>query len=169
YHQDKNFDKAYRYYTDYISVAESDEKAFEARLGALRSAFNLRKTDEIYQLASAIIHHQRSTPDHIAQAHYFVGYTAVENRDDDKALQAYETVTQYDNASLAAEARFRMAQIYERKGNDEKAAELAEEAARANAGYPYWVAKSLILLSDVYSRQGDLLNARAILEAIAES
>lgn len=169
YHQDKNFDKAYRYYTDYISVAESDEKAFEARLGALRSAFNLRKTDEIYQLASAIIHHQRSTPDHIAQAHYFVGYTAVENRDDDKALQAYETVTQYDNASLAAEARFRMAQIYERKGNDERAAELAEEAARANAGYPYWVAKSLILLSDVYSRQGDLLNARAILEAIAEN
>ncbi|HSF89239.1 MAG TPA: hypothetical protein VLA46_07470, partial [Saprospiraceae bacterium] len=43
------------------------------------------------------------------------------------------------------------------------------EAARANVGYPFWVAKSLMLLSDIQFNAGDLMNARAIMEAITEN
>ena len=49
------------------------------------------------------------------------------------------------------------------------AEKLAEEAARANAGYPAWVARALMLLSDLRFAANDLLNARAILEAIVEN
>ena len=55
------------------------------------------------------------------------------------------------------------------EGEADIAAKLAEEAARANVGYPVWVAKSLMLLSDIQFGRGDLLNARAILEAILEN
>jgi hypothetical protein len=55
------------------------------------------------------------------------------------------------------------------KGEHEVAAKLSEEAARANVGYPFWVAKSLILLSDIQFNAGDLLNARAVMEAITEN
>ena len=51
--------------------------------------------------------------------------------------------------------------------------ELAERhchsANESNANYPYWVAKSLILLSDIAVEKNDLFNAKAPLEAVIEN
>jgi len=43
------------------------------------------------------------------------------------------------------------------------------EANRESSGYPYWVAKSVILLSDILRDKRDLYNARAALEALLEN
>ena len=42
-------------------------------------------------------------------------------------------------------------------------------ANRESSGYPYWVARSVILLSDILAEKGDLYNARAALEALLEN
>nr|HQU58050.1 hypothetical protein [Saprospiraceae bacterium] len=46
---------------------------------------------------------------------------------------------------------------------------LCIEANKQSSAYPYWVAKSVILLSDVLTEKGDLYNARAALEALLEN
>ena len=43
---------------------------------------------------------------------------------------------------------------------------MLKEASRANSSYPYWVATSVILLSDVYAEKGDFFRAKATLEAL---
>ena len=35
--------------------------------------------------------------------------------------------------------------------------------------YPYWVAKSLLLLSDVFAEQNDAFSAKTVLEALIEN
>ena len=95
--------------------------------------------------------------------------TAYSENSFDKALSSFNAVVRINSAELAAESRYHIALIYEQKGEHEVAAKLDEESARANVGYPFWVAKPLILLSDIQFNAGDLMNARAVMEAITEN
>lgn len=169
YNQKKDMERAYRYYVDYIPMAESDEQQFEAIVGGLRSAYKLKKADEVFTMAEKVIGHPRATDDIRALAHYYAATLRFQNESFDKAIDSYNEVIRINSAELAAEARYSIAAIYEKRGDHVLGAKLAEESARANVGYPYWVAKSLMLLSDIQFNQGDLLNAKAIIEAILEN
>ncbi len=169
YNQKQDMDKAYTYYTAYIPLASDEEQQYEAMLGALRSAYKLNKPEEVYAMSDKVINHPRATEDHKALAHYYMAKIAYDHNSFDKALIDFNAVIRVNSAELAAESRFYVASIYEKQNENELAAKLAEEAARANVGYPFWVAKSLLLLADIQYKAGDLLNARAILEAIVEN
>ena len=169
YNYTQDWDKAYSYYTLYIPLADTDEKNFEAQLGALRCAYKLNDAEKVFSSGEAVIDHERATDDYSALAHYYIASMAYEQNNYEKALASYNAVIRINSADLAAEARYAIASIYALKGEHELAAKLAEEAARANVGYPVWVAKSLLLLSKIQFEAGDLLNARAILEAIIEN
>lgn len=43
------------------------------------------------------------------------------------------------------------------------------DASAKNSAYPYWVAKGLILLSDISMQKNDIFNAKAALEAVQEN
>jgi tetratricopeptide (TPR) repeat protein len=120
-------------------------------------------------MAARIMAHSRITDDIRTLAEYYVATTAYRENQFDKAITSFNAVIRLNSAEPAAESRYTIATIYEKRGEDEVAAKLAEEAARANVGYPFWVAKSLMLLSDIQFDMGDLLNARAIMEAIIEN
>lgn len=169
YNQQQDMARAYTYYSQYIPLAETDEQQYDATLGALRSAFKLKKADDVYTMASKILAHPKATDDIRALAHYYSATMALANEAYDKAIESYNSVIRINSAELAAESRYQIAFIYDKRGEIEIGSKLAEEAARTNVGYPFWVAKSLILLSDIKYKQGDLLNARAILEAILEN
>src|SRR4030095_2738111 len=161
--------RAYNYYTQYIPLAETEEQQYEAILGAMRSAYKLKKSENIYAMVDKILVHPRVTDDIRALANYYAATTALNEKSYDKANESFNAVIRINSAELAAESRYQIAYIYDQRGETEIAEKLAEEAARANVGFPFWVAKSLLLLSDIKFNQGDLLNARAILEAILEN
>jgi tetratricopeptide (TPR) repeat protein len=161
--------KAYKYYTQYIPQAETTEQQYEATLGALRSAYKLKNAEDVYTMAAKVIEHPRASDDIRAIAHFDVAMMALEQKTYDKAMESFNDVIRINSAELAAESRYQIAFIYDQKDEPDLAAKLAEEAARSNVGYPLWVAKSLLLLSDIKFKTGDLLNTRAILEAILEN
>src|SRR5690606_9945493 len=94
---------------------------------------------------------------------------AMEIGDNARALNAFFRVTELLQNVQAAEARFRIAQIHFFNGDLDSAEELCHSANEQNAAYPYWVAKSLILMSDIFLARNDLFNAKAPLEAVIES
>ena len=169
YNDTEDWEKAYNFYTAYAPLADTDDKNFEARLGALRCAYKLEDAEKVFVSGEAVLDHGRVTDDYSALAHYYMASMAYVQKNYEKALGSFNAVIRINSADLAAEARYRIASVYEEQGEHELAAKLAEEAARANVGYPEWVAKSLLLLSKIQFQSGDLLNARAILEAIIEN
>ena len=169
YNQRQDMSRAFKYYSEYIPLAESPELQYESTLGALRSAYKLKSADDVYMMSSKIIDHPRSTDDVRSLANYYSASLALENNEYDRAIKSYNEVIRLSSAELAAEARYTIASIYEKRGQSDLAEKLAEESARANVGYPFWVAKSLLLLSDIHFRKDDLLNAKAIVEAILEN
>jgi tetratricopeptide (TPR) repeat protein len=169
YNQHQDMTRAYTYYAQYIPLAETEEKQYDAILGALRSAFKLKKADDVNMMATRLIEHPRATDDARALAYYYSATMALASGAYTKALENFNAVIRINSAELAAESRYQIASIYYVRGEKSAAESLTEGAAKANVGYPFWVAKSLILLSDIKFDSGDLLNARAILEAILEN
>lgn len=169
YNQDQDMARAFKHYKTFIPLADTEEKKYEANLGALNCAYKLGYADGVYEYAKAVTDYPKVTDDVRARALYYTAKTGYKAGTLDKALDACNAVIRINSTEMAAECRYMVASIYEQKGEHELAARLAEESARANVGYAFWVAKSLMLLSDIQFNAGDLLNARAILEAITEN
>ncbi len=166
YNHEQDFRKAYDLYTELERSAASEDQIFDAQLGALRSAYRIGNTSAVYRLAEQVATNPRASQEQNAAANFYLGKVAYDQKDYNKALPAFEIVTANSDNELTAEARYLAAYIIYQRRNLERATELLREASRANSSYPYWMAKCVILLSDVYSEKGDFFRAKATLEAL---
>jgi tetratricopeptide (TPR) repeat protein len=166
----KKFSKAFRHYSALEEVLDNEVKKYDAQLGALRSAFRINDLYGVRQYSAKVINSTQASVREVASAHYFLGKVAYKNAKYDEAIQAFNRVINgYKNSTLAAESRYMIALIYYEREEYGIAEELCQNANSQNSAYPYWVAKSLILLSDILVKKGDLFNARAALEATIEN
>lgn len=168
YNFELDFNKAYRYYSDLEKVAINEEMIYEAQLGALRSAYRSGNTAAVGTLATKVANNPRATPAQVATANFYIGKQAFDNNDFINAVPALNKVIQLSDNEQTAEARYLIAFINFKQRNLDKAQQLCMEANQKSSAYPYWVANSVILLSDVLVEKNDLYNAKAVLEALLE-
>ena len=169
YNHDKDFLMAYDLYTELEEVAQSPEQRFEAQLGALRSAYRVGKNDAVYSLARKVATNPNASQLQIATANFYLGKMAYDRQDYENALTAFNEVIRLSDNEQTAEARYLKAYIFYLRRDLERAQEICINANKESSGYPFWVAKSVILLSDILREKGDLYNARAALEALLEN
>ncbi|MCB0685010.1 MAG: tetratricopeptide repeat protein, partial [Saprospiraceae bacterium] len=169
YNYAEKFEKAYEYYSKLESLTNDPQIKFESQIGAMRSAYRIGKKDAAGSYASKVINNPNATTEEIAVAEFYRGKILYENNQLDEAMRLFREVVAKSDNENTAEARFLIADIlYIKKMYDE-----SEEACRTSysesGAYPYWVAKSLILLSDVLVVKEDFFNARAALEAVIDN
>ncbi len=169
YNYSQDFAKAYNFYSKLETVATTDDQRFEAQLGALRSAYRTGNSQAINELANKVANNPSANQGQIATANFYIGKVAFDKKDYDNALTAFNRVIAQSDNEQTAEARYLVAYIYYLKRNLERAQEICINANKESSAYPYWVAKSVILLSDILAEKGDLYNARAALEALLEN
>ncbi|MCB0704244.1 MAG: tetratricopeptide repeat protein [Saprospiraceae bacterium] len=168
YNYSLDFNKAYDYYKKLEQAALTEEMRFEAQLGALQSAYRINNTQAVYEMANKVSSNPNATQSQKAKANFYLGKVAYDNKDYGSAQIAFNQVSQYGGGVEAAEARYLLARIAYLKRDLVLAEDLANKAIQGNAGYDDWVARALILLSDVYADSGDLFNAKAVLEAVLD-
>ena len=169
YNHEQNFAKSYDLYQQLEAAANSEDMRFEAQLGALRSAYRINNTQAVYDLAGKVANSPNATPQQRATAKFYIGKIAFDRQDYDNALASFEEVIANSDNEQTAEARYLKAYVYYLRRDLETAQTLLINANKESSAYPYWVAKSVILLSDVLAEKGDLYNARAALEALLEN
>ncbi len=169
YNHERDFNKAFDLYTRLESSAASQDQKFEAQLGALRSAYRVADASSVYSLASKVANSPYATKLQQATANFYLGKMAFDQKDYPNALTAFQQVVQLSDNEQTAEARYLIAYIRYLQRDLETAQQLCINANRESSGYPYWVAKSVILLSDILLEKNDLYNARAALEALLEN
>jgi len=169
YNHSKDFTKAYSLYTRLEEVATSPDMRFEAQLGALRSAYRSGNTQAVPELARKVANNPNASQLQIATAQFYLGKMAFDRSDYNNALTAFDEVIRLSDNEQTAEARYLKAYIYYLRRDLETAQSICMNANKESSGFPYWVAKSVILLSDILQEKGDLYNARAALEALLEN
>ena len=169
YNHTQDFAKAYRYYDLNYSTAGDEDEKYKAALGALRSAFRLADGQGVKKYAPLVTENKKATNEEKATAWYYLAKNHYKQNEWVQATTAFEKTAQLSDNNQAAESRYLLAEIQYKQNNTQKAEDLCNKANELNAAYPYWIARSLLLLSDIYTDRKDLFNARAALEAILEN
>jgi TolA-binding protein len=169
YNHSQNFDKAFKLYSKLEKEQTDDETKFEAQLGAMRSAYRLKNNAATLEYARKVADNSKATRDQQAIAHFYIGKISYDKKELPTAVTAFRKVTTLTGGEQAAEARYFLAQaLYQQKKLDESLV-VCEEITDQHGDFPVWIAKSIILQSDIYSDKNDLFNARAALEAVIEN
>jgi len=169
YLNEKDFEKSLKYNMLLESISKDEKKIKRSQYFALRSAHELDRSELINAYANKIIGNQLTEIDELSFAHYALGKKYYRKNKYADALKNFEEVITTSKAEIAAESRYLIAEINYREKRLDLAEQMCKQANSKISGYPYWVAKSVLLLSDVYIDKNDLYNAKAALEVIVEN
>jgi len=84
-------------------------------------------------------------------------------------LIAFDEVGRNATNNQGAESRYMTSKIFYDNNEMELAEVAINSANEKNSAYANWVAKGLLLLSDIYIKNGDIFNARAATEVVVEN
>ncbi|WP_232830181.1 tetratricopeptide repeat protein [Lewinella sp. IMCC34191] len=169
YNSVEDFQRSYRLYTLLEAAADSEATRYDAQVGALQSAYRLNDVNATADYAAKVAGNRNATVAQKAIANFYLGKIAYDRSRFDEAIPYFDVVINNSDDERTAEARYLRASSIYQQGDLDRAQQLALDANRESSGYPYWVAKTVILLSDVLRDKQDLYNARAALEALLEN
>ena len=167
YNHSHDFNKAYRYYNELIDLEGS--RSLELQEAALYSAFKTSNVQGVEKYGISVATHTDASDHSKGVAQYYLGKTYQSQNKLDEAMASYTMVGNYLNNNEAAEASYHLSRILYDRQQYEKAEVQAFETTKNATNYPYWVAKSLILIGDIYTVKKDFLNASAAYESVIEN
>ena len=169
YNSVQDFQRSFRLYTLLEAAADSEATRFDAQVGALQSAYRIDDTRATEDYAAKVANNPNADGGQRTIANFYLGKIAYDRSDLVRAIPYFDQVIANSDDERTAEARYLRADAIYKQGDLDRAQQLALEANRESSGYPYWVAKTVILLSDVLRDKQDLYNSRAALEALLEN
>lgn len=165
----KNYSAATTYYLQLLNSSPSQADRLEAYRGLLRSYYHQKEWTSASRFGDSLLLQKDKTADDQALQALAAAKMNIGKGSEDGVMQHLLRVLQFNKAALAAEARFEIAAYYFRQNQWKTAEKYAFEAINRSGSYEYWVAKSYLLLGDIYSAQKDLFNAKATYQSVAEN
>lgn len=143
--------------------ASSIDKINMARLGVLRCSYFLKDNQTTINIASQIIEDVSSKADVVAEARYNRGKAYIEVKEYDLAIEDLSQVAKEVRSAQGAEAKYLVALLWFQLDDIDKSENEIMSFAAMNTQQQYWLAKSFILLSDIYVHRNDLFQAKQYL------
>ena len=102
------------------------------------------------------------------ETRFKLALTNLELNKTDDALIEFSKVASNLKTKEGAESKYQIAKIYLNKGEYDKAEKEVFAFAQKNTPHQYWLAKSFILLADVYMNKDDFFQAKATLQSVID-
>lgn len=166
---DKNYTQAFEFARKWEESSTTDASRFDAQLNALKSSYFTNNSVAVSEYANKVTRNNLASNEQIATANFYLGKMAYDKNDFARAYPSLQSVTQNSTSEIMPEAWHLQAQILYKQKKYSDAEQTIGDANKASAGYDDWIARNLILLSDVYLAQGDKNSATAALEAVMEN
>ncbi|MHB1922156.1 MAG: tetratricopeptide repeat protein [Chitinophagaceae bacterium] len=169
YYQNKNYSRAQLDYQELSVLSTSKENTLTALRGLLLSSFQLQSWNEVKMDAQQLLQQENISTDDQITAHFYLGKAEQSENNCDSAILEFKTVVGLTKSELGAEARYNIAKCY----YDQQEWKMAEKASfaviRNTPSYDYWIAKSYLLLGDIYAQEKDFFNSKATLQSIVDN
>lgn len=166
--KNKNYQAALNDFRTLEMTISTKKYLLESRIAQMQSYYALNNPQDAITTASVVLASESVPAQTIAEAHYILGksYLAVGNPVE--AINEFKYIAENTQTLQGAEANYLICQIL---FDQQKIEECEKEILQFNQkGTPhqYWLAKSIILLSDVYLVNNDLFQARHTLESVVQ-
>ncbi len=156
------------YFSKLRELATTPGNQLEALRGLTRSYYQTKDFTEANNTAKELLTKKGISTDDKAIANLVLGKSLQINNQCEEAIAAFKQVAAINKSAWGAEARYEIANCYFAQNQLSTAEKSALEVIKV-AGVDYWVAKSYILLGDIYSKQKDYFNAKATFKSVADN
>ncbi len=169
YNSTLDFRKAYSYYTTLEGITGNSSTRSDCQIGAFRAAYRMGNKEATEKYAQLVIRNNPSDASLKSTAQLYLSKTAMDKGDQGSAINYLSEAIPHLTGEDLPEARYLLALAYYQSGDQMNAKNRCQEAYKLSSGYEYWVAKSLILYSDILVKDKDFFNAKAALDAVIEN
>jgi len=162
----KNYESAYTAYEHLNQVASNSENKNIAQLGMLRCAYLMKQDDKVVTAAGLLLEDTKLTSTVANEARFYRGQSLKNLGQNDKAIADLKEVAKDTRTVFGAESQYLLADIYLQAKNYDMAEKQIQAFMKEGTSHEYWMARAIVVLSDVYVARGDKFQARQYLESL---
>ncbi len=167
-YKQKNFEKSMAYYLRLDSTAEFNSNILTARIGIMRSSYQLNQYEKAIAACNILLNTPKISNEIIDELHYTIAKSALAIDSISIAQKEFTLLAKSKNGELSSEAKYNLAFIQFKTENYQKAESIIYEYISDAPSSEYWLAKMLILWSDIYVKQSNYPQAKATLQSIID-
>lgn len=149
--------------------ATTADRRLLAETGMLRCAHLIKDDAETIHAATALLAEAKLTPELTNEALYYRAKSYMNQKADKKALADLQTLAKDTRNLYGAEAKYLVAQQYYTAGEYAAAEKELLDYIERSTPHAYWLARSFVLLSDVYMAMDKKLDARQYLLSLQQN
>ena len=164
-----DYDKAFTYYKRLESISSTPWNKIKAEAGQMRCLFNQEKFRSCIDAAQKVLGSGKLTDVLKREASYKLAKSLYQTGNYTKIFPLFKNLSKDTQSAEGAESKYLLTEIlYNQNKLDEAENEVMDFIAR-NTPHQYWLAKSFILLADVYLAKGEEFEATHTLQSIIEN
>lgn len=165
----KDFEKALGIYKQLKEKTASLERRQMAKTGVLRSAHMLGNGEDVILAATDLLTDAKLSPELANEAHYYRAKSYLDAGKSQAAVEDLKALAKDTRNVFGAEAKYHLAQIYFDAGKTDQAEKEVLNYIEVSTPHTYWLARSFVLLSDVYMKMGRNLDAKQYLLSLKQN
>ncbi len=165
----KNYTQALAYFNRLSKISDSGNNLMNAVTGIMRCQFQLENYAACIAAANHILASEKVSDILKRETNYMLALSYYRTGDKDKALPILTKLSTDTNSAEGAESKFLVAEILYSKQKLKEAEKEILDFIDKNSPHQFWLAKSFILLSDIYLKNGDEFQAKHTLKSIEEN
>ena len=169
HYQQEAYRQAYKSFSRLELEAEIVENRLEAKIGKMRCLAKINQPDECIKAAENLLlsnkiadEIRREAMFNIAQSYHNLGNI-------DMAMKNYEVIANNTKSEEGAESKYWVAQIKFNQGEAAIAEKIIFDYIDKGTSHQYWLARSFILLAEIYHDRGEDFQALQYLQSIKEN
>ncbi len=169
YFSRKDYSEALASYRKLLENSEYPANILVAQTGIMRCEFLLKNYDLTMEACKNLIGNEEASVELMVEAHLTAAKAALELNKTAQAQTEFETTYKMTKNEFGAEAKYYLSLIQFNQGNNKEAENSIFEFINEFPSYDYWLAKSFILLADVYVKTDNILQAKQTLQSIIDN
>jgi tetratricopeptide (TPR) repeat protein len=163
-----NYAEALENYHMLDAMAETKVNLTEAKMGKMRCYYLLEEYANTIDAARDLLRDDYIAGELKREAHFKIAKSFLEQDRFALALEEFRIVSVEAKTIEGAESKYRLAELLFIRKEYEESKEVIFDFVELNTPHQYWMAKSFILLADIYMIDGDSFQALATLESIID-
>lgn len=164
-----NKEATYKAYEALLANAEQLNNVNESKINKMYLSYDLKQYVAAIINANAVVGIEKVSVENSEMAHLIKAKSYLATND---TLAAQASINALNNSSkslVATEAKYLHTQLLYLRNNNEGAEKAAYEIINQDPSYDFWVAKSFIILSDIFMRKNDKFSAKNTLQSIIDN
>ena len=165
----KDYARSLEWYKLLKDRASTPERRQMAATGMLRSAAMSGNGEETILAATSVLADAKVAPELESEARYYRSKALVEASQLSHAVADWEVLAKDTRNVYGAEAKYRLAQYLFDTGKTKEAEQEVLNYLEVSTPHAYWLARSFVLLSDIYAKLDRKLEARQYLLSLKQN